>query len=680
MPTEQNKRDASDQTDAHRAILDLVRLGTVGESDHDRAIGEILQRLKTYFDLPRVAVCLIDSGLYSVKCLIDDTDVYHVGDVLPLAGSWCEQVVAQSQSVLAVCRQEGDFSTYPGLLTGNALTYAGAPIRVGGQFLGTLNVTASEARSVAFDAGDGEVLDVAAALVGHHLSLQRAEQRFELAMRGSSVGFWEWDVRTDAIFWSPRYLEILDLDGKDVDRTIQGFQARQHPDDRARIAEAIQAHLERREPYDIEYRLRRQDGDYIWVHARGQADWDSFGVPQRMAGSVDDITSRKLADSALLKSEERYELAVKGTGVGIWDWDVASGEVFWSDQLLSMLGDGDSQPRQSIESFGERIHEEDRPAVMALLQSHLDGKADYRIEYRTRLPNGQTIWVHTRGQAAWDAAGQPVRMAGSCHDITARKTAELQIQQQGEELQRTNRELEQFAAIASHDLQEPLRKISSFGALLTRDYSDRLDDRGRVLIDRMVDGAQRLRQLVQDLLGYSRSSNDAMKIDEVPLAALIAEVSNDFEVVIGEIGAVIECESDAVLLGDRVMLHQLFQNLLSNALKYRSDAAPHIRIFADRLDESACWRLRVEDNGIGFSSRHAKRVFEIFKRLHPRDQYPGTGIGLALCQRVAERHGGRIWAESEPGQGTRIQIDWPFAPGDGLAAVQTKPAGPADGK
>lgn len=552
MPTEQNKRDASDHTDAHSAILDLVRLGTVGESNHDRAIDEILQRLKTYFDLPRVAVCLIDSDLYSVKCLIDDTNAYHVGDVLPLAGSWCEQVVVQGQSVLAVCRQREDFSAYPGLLTDNAQTYAGAPIMADGQLRGTLNVTQSEARNIAFDPGDREVLDVAAALVGHHLSLQRAEQRFELAMRGSSVGFWEWDVRTDAIFWSPRYLEILGLDGKDVDRTIQHFQARQHPDDRAQIGEAMQAHLERREPYDIEYRLRRQDGDYIWVHARGQADWDSFGVPQRMAGSVD--------------------------------------------------------------------------------------------------------------------------------DITARKTAEFQIQQQAEELQRANRELEQFAAIASHDLQEPLRKISSFGALLTRDYSDRLDDRGRVLIDRMVDGAQRLRQLVQDLLGYSRSSNDAMKIDEISLAALIAEVSNDFEVVIGETGAVIECESDAVLLGDRVMLHQLFQNLLSNALKYRSDAAPHIRIFADRSDENVYWRLRVEDNGIGFSSRHAKRVFEIFKRLHPRDQYPGTGIGLALCQRVAERHGGRIWAESEPGQGTRIQIDWPFAPGDGLAAAPTKPARPADGK
>lgn len=552
MAGEQNKLDASCNTHAHATILDLVRLGTVGESNHDHAIDEILRRLKTYFDLPRVAVCLIDSGRYSVKCLIDDTGAYQVGDVLPMAGSWCEQVVEQEGSVLAVCKDGQDFAAYPGLLTENARTYAGAPIMADGQLQGTLNVTASEPRATAFDAGDREVLDVAAALVGHHLSLQRAEQRFELAIRGSSVGFWEWDVRTGAIFWSPRYLEILGLQDTNIARALKDFEDRQHPDDRAPIREAMQAHLDRREPYDIEYRLRREDGDYIWVHARGQAAWDAAGVPQRMAGSVD--------------------------------------------------------------------------------------------------------------------------------DITARKTAELRIQRQADALQRANRELEQFAAITSHDLQEPLRKIASFGALLTRDYADRLDDRGRVLVDRMVDGAQRLRQLVQDLLDYSRSSNDAMQIDDIPLDGLIAELCGDFEVVIGETGAVIECQSDVVLRGDRVLVRQMFQNLLSNALKYRSDAAPHIRITADRLEAQSGWRLRIQDNGIGFSSRHAKRVFEIFKRLHPRDQYPGTGIGLALCQRVAERHGGRIWAESEPGQGTCILMDWPFAPGEGLATVTAEPAKPADGK
>ena len=664
MATVLHKGEVSGNTQAYRTVLDLVRLGTAGEADHERAIDEILRRVKTYFDLPRVAVCRINSGSYTVTCLIDDTGVYHVGDVLPLAGSWCEQVVEQEQSVLAVCQDAQGFAAYPGLLDGNAKTYAGARILVDGQLLGTVNVTASEARTAAFDEGDREVLEVAAALVGHHLSLRRAEERFELAMRGSSVGFWEWDIPTGAIFWSPRYLEILGITGGNDRRAIAEFVERQHPDDRERIREALQDHLERRVPYDVEYRLRRENGEYGWVHARGQAVWDSSGAARRMAGSVDDITARKTADQALLQSEERYELAVRGTGVGIWDWDVKTGEIFWSEALRRLLTQSIDEPVVSVETFVERIHEDDRQRVMDLLNRHLAGEAEYRVEYRACLPDGQVIWVHTRGQAVWNAAGEPVRMAGSCHDTTERKESELQLQRQAVELQRINRELDQFASVASHDLQEPLRKITSFGALLARDYSDRLDDRGRVLIDRMVDGARRLRELIHDLLDYSRSSNDAMRLEPVPLGSLITEICADFQLMIAETGAVIECESDAILLGDPLLLRQMFQNLLSNSLKYRSEAAPQITISACQSEDRTLWRLCVRDNGIGFSNRHAKRVFEMFKRLHPRDEYPGTGIGLALCQRVVERHGGGIRVESEPGQGTAIHIDWPVAPSE----------------
>ena len=679
MPTIHKKSDASGKADAYRTILDLVRLGAVGEADHESAIGEVLQRVKTHFDLPRAAVCLIDSGSYTVKFLIDDTEVYHAGDILPLAGSWCEQVVGQKRSVLAVCETPKAFAAFPGLLDANAGTYAGAQILVDGQLLGTLNVTASEPRSRAFDEGDQEVLEVAAALVGHHLSLRQAEERFELAMRGSSVGFWEWDIRTDTVFWSDRYLEILGLTDGDNKKTIQDFVDRQHPDDRARIAKALQDHLQHQQRYDLEYRLRAENGEYIWVRARGQAVWDESGAPRRVAGSVDDITARKLADEALVRSEERSELAVRGTGVGIWDWDVKTGNVFWSEALLRLLSPGDDSPELSIEAFAERVHEDDRERVMEMLRAHLAGQADYKVEYRSCLPDGRVIWVHTRGQAIWDETGEPVRMAGSCHDITERKEAEMRAREQADELRRTNRELEQFASVASHDLQEPLRKITSFGALLDRDYTDRLDDRGRLLIDRMMDGAQRLRELIQDLLDYSRSSNDAMRLERVPLSSLITEVCADFELMIAETGATIECDSDAVLVGDPLLLRQMFQNLLSNSLKYRGEAAPEVRISTHRSDDETRWRLSVQDNGIGFSSRHATRVFEIFKRLHPRDKYPGTGIGLALCQRVVERHGGRIWAESEPGEGTSILIDWPVTPRVLVEPANLTPPQPGSG-
>ncbi len=669
MAAEQNRGGGPGHSNAYQTVLDLVRLSSVGQSDHGRAIIDILQRVKAHFGLPRAAVCQIQSGRYSVEYILDDTAQYAVGDTLDLAGSWCQQVVDLEQTVMVACAAGSEQERYPGFRPENAQAYAGARILVDGQLHGTINVTADAPRQAPFDTDDRNVLETAAALVGHHVSLQRSQARFDLAVRGSSVGLWDWDMIDGSVYWSPRCYELLGMDPAEHTPHVDDFAALQHPDEHEMMADAIARHLKDREPYRIEHRIRHADGHYIWVHSRGQAVWDRAGVPQRMAGSIEDITERKRDSEALLRSEERYELAVRSTGVGIWDWDVASGEVFWSEQLKRMLAPGIAEPELSIEKFAERIHEDDRERVLDMLQRHLARETEYRVEYRNRLPDGRVIWVHTRGQAVWDDNGEPVRMAGSCHDITERKEAEERMALQADELRRTNRELEQYASIASHDLQEPLRKITSFGALLARDYSETLDERGRMLVDRMVDGAQRLRQLIQDLLSYSRSSNDAMQFADVPMSALVADVCNDFELTIAETGATIDCEGDAVLRGDSLLLRQLFHNLLSNSLKYCGDTPPHVRFEAVRPDGGSCWQIQVRDNGIGFSSRYAERVFEMFKRLHPRDAYPGTGIGLALCQRVVERHGGRIRVESEPGAGTCFHIEWPLEPTDELVGM-----------
>tara|TARA_R110002073_G_scaffold67393_3_gene167984 strand:+ start:6115 stop:8154 length:2040 start_codon:yes stop_codon:yes gene_type:complete len=677
MSAVENKRAAPGNAQAYRTVLDLVRLSSVGTSDHEQAIVQILQRIKTHFDLPRAAVCQIDDGQYSVEYLLDDTGQYKVGDTLRLAGSWCQQVVDLEQTIMQARAAGSAHEAYPGFCPENAQTYAGARILVDDCLHGTVNVTASEARDRAFDEDDRNVLETAAVLIGHHVSLQRAEGRFDLAVRGSGVGLWEWNVRDNAVYWAPRCYQLLGMDPALHEPKLSDFKELQHPDERDALEAAIEQHIKHRTPYTIEHRIRHSDGHYIWAQSRGQAVWDRSGMAVRMAGSFEDISERKRAEEAAHRSEERYELAVRGTGVGVWDWDVSTGTVFWSEQLKRMLAPGVPEPELSIEAFAARIHDDDRERVLEALQQHLNHRAEYRAEYRSRLPDGNFIWVHSRGQAVWDDNGEPVRMAGSCHDITERKEAEVRMAQQADELLRTNRELEQYASIASHDLQEPLRKITSFGELLVRDYSDRLDERGRLLVDRMVDGAQRLRQLIEDLLSYSRSSNDRMRFADVPLADLLAEASNEFELAIAEAGAIITCESDIVLRGDELLLRQMFRNLLGNSLKYRGDAPPHVRVAAAKTEDELQWHLTIRDNGIGFSGRHAERVFEMFKRLHPRDAYPGTGIGLALCQRVVERHGGRIWVESKLGAGSCFHIELPIAP---VEARDTAMPDPEDGR
>jgi signal transduction histidine kinase len=244
------------------------------------------------------------------------------------------------------------------------------------------------------------------------------------------------------------------------------------------------------------------------------------------------------------------------------------------------------------------------------------------------------------------------RMTGRLKDL-------LDQARRAEELARSNADLEQFAYVASHDLQEPLRKIVSFSELLRQRYSGKLDDEAARMFDLVVDGGLRMRNLIQDLLSYARVQSQAHPLVRVDTGMLVREALEAVEESAKEAGADIKIDSDMPeVLGDGSQLRQVFQNLLSNAIKFRRpDAAPKISVGARR--EGVYWRISISDNGIGIAPQYQKQAFEMMRRLHPRGKYPGTGIGLALCKRIVERHGGRIWLESQPELGTTIHFTLP---------------------
>lgn len=219
------------------------------------------------------------------------------------------------------------------------------------------------------------------------------------------------------------------------------------------------------------------------------------------------------------------------------------------------------------------------------------------------------------------------------------------------ELKRSNEELEQFAYVASHDLQEPLRMVSGYTQLLKRRYADKLDKDANEYIEYAVDGVKRMQALITDLLSYSRLSSRAKAFSEVDLADLLKQVLANLQVAIDESGAKLDVSPLPVVWGDPVQLIQLFQNLASNALKFhQTGVAPHISISV--VPEKNCWRFMVADNGIGIESEYRQKIFVIFQRLHTREQYAGTGIGLAICKKIVERHGGSIWMEPASTQGS----------------------------
>jgi len=230
----------------------------------------------------------------------------------------------------------------------------------------------------------------------------------------------------------------------------------------------------------------------------------------------------------------------------------------------------------------------------------------------------------------------------------ADRTAELN--ERAKELARSNSELQQFAYVASHDLQEPLRMVASFTQLLAKRYKDKLDDDARDFINYAVDGATRMQALISDLLNYSRVGTQGKPLERTDSEVLFKRVLESLQFNIEESGAVIVSDTLPVVMADPQQLGQLFQNLLTNAIKFRGAGPPHVRISTERNGNE--WKISVRDNGIGISQEHAERIFVIFQRLHTKTEYPGTGIGLAICKKIVERHGGSIWIEPSPGGGT----------------------------
>jgi PAS domain S-box-containing protein len=242
-------------------------------------------------------------------------------------------------------------------------------------------------------------------------------------------------------------------------------------------------------------------------------------------------------------------------------------------------------------------------------------------------------------------------------DITRMKQHEVELTKLTDDLRRSNKELEQFAYVASHDLREPLRMVTLFSQLLQKNYGGRLDPDADEFIGYIVEGAIRMDSLVNDLLEYSRVSSQGRPFQPTDFKSVIQEVRTNLAVAIMESGAVLDVRSLPTIDADRSQIVQLYQNLISNAIKFRRDQAPHITIAME--EDKQEWMFSVQDNGIGIEEEYTAKIFNIFQRLHSKDQYAGTGIGLAICRRIVERHGGKIWVESDPGQGSTFRFTIP---------------------
>ena len=283
----------------------------------------------------------------------------------------------------------------------------------------------------------------------------------------------------------------------------------------------------------------------------------------------------------------------------------------------------------------------------------------FQWEQRKVRKNGSLLWVRETARAVKGSDGKIVIFI-VCEDITDRKKAEEELHETIEELRRSNYELQQFAYITSHDLQEPLRTIASFTQLLEKRYKGNLDKDADEYIDFVVDAATRMKEMIQGLLNYSRIGTKGAEFRPTDVNEALNDAISNLKSTIDENNAEIINDSLPTVLGDKRLLVQLFQNLIGNAIKFKNpDEPPKIHISASLDEKNNEYVFKVSDNGIGMESKYTDKIFEVFKRLHTIDEYKGAGIGLAISKRIVERHGGRIWVESEFGKGSTFYFTLP---------------------
>ncbi|HTI68611.1 MAG TPA: ATP-binding protein, partial [Candidatus Limnocylindria bacterium] len=296
----------------------------------------------------------------------------------------------------------------------------------------------------------------------------------------------------------------------------------------------------------------------------------------------------------------------------------------------------------------------DGPNLMEVLRRG-DRVQGYQARYRRK--SGQTADLSITVSPILDPDGKPAGASIIARDVTLANRDRDDLQRTLTDLERSNRELEQFAYVASHDLQEPLRAVAGCVQILAKRYQTKLDNSAHELITHAVDGSQRMQTLIHDLLALSRVGSRGGKLTPVDSQAACQQAVKNLAIAVAESGAVIRFDKLPLVLADQTQLVQLFQNLIGNAMKYRGAREPRIEVTAGRTGDF--WEFIVQDNGIGIESQYFERIFGVFQRLHTRLEYPGTGIGLAICKKIAERHGGRIWVESTPGVGTTMHFTLP---------------------
>ncbi len=446
--------------------------------------------------------------------------------------------------------------------------------------------------------------------------------------------------------------QVANLDGvtRDEDGNYH-WEGLVHDDDAIKTSEAWQNAVKKGHAYEIEHRIKTKDGQYRWHLSRAFPQKNERGEVIKWFGTATDIHLQKTINEKIEESENRFRTLAETLPLLVWMTDQNGKQEYVSKRWEEYTGIS-----PVVEATWLNIlHPEDIPVMNLAWEHCLNTGETYKIEVRIRNANGQYRWHYSQGEPIRDHEGNIIKWIGAFSDIHDRKTISDQLESlvslRTTELQRSNDDLQQFAHVASHDLKEPVRKIKTFGNRLMYEFGEELPARAKSYIEKMEASADRIFKMIEGILQYSTIEMDEDFNGKIDLNKIISDISEDLELVIMDKGAKINYDNLPSLKGSATLIHQLFYNLIYNALKFaKRDVQPVVTIRSSRWENNSCL-ITVADNGIGFEQQHAEKIFKTFTRLNNRDRYEGTGLGLSLCKKIVERHGGIIYASGKENEG-----------------------------
>ena len=429
-----------------------------------------------------------------------------------------------------------------------------------------------------------------------------------------------------------------------------------HPDDLDKLLEHHEniKSLKNEKVLQLEYRvIHKKTKKVIWILSSDKVDSrDQYGNVKSILGISQIITQVKNMELKLKESEERFRLAITGTQSGMWEWsDLVKDQAWYSREFCKLIGYTKKDLKASYSEFVNLIHPDYIKIFRQGLDKHIKDSVPFNEEIKIKTKKNGYMWFMINAQMQYDQNSKSIKkIVGTLLDINEKKQSEFKMKQ-------LNIELERFAYLASHDLKEPLRTVTSFTNLFKTEYEKEFDSNAHQYLDFIEKATLRMINLTDDLLIYSQLDDKSLNFQKVDVNTIINNVTDDLQTSIEQSKASITVGKLPVIVCDTIQLMQLFQNLISNSIKYRKNSPPIIEIACKTKPNE--YEFSVKDNGIGIAKKHQTQVFEVFKRLHTQSQYSGTGIGLANCKRIVDNHNGKIWVNPNYSNGTMFVFTIP---------------------